>query len=140
VLYLDASAIEKLIVPESESEPLRNWLANRTDLVSSSLVGVEVLRAARRTLSAITPDARGAEDERLIHQSELALSRVATVTPDRQILDLAGRIEPAMLRTLDAIHLATALTIDGLEGLVTYDTRLARAAQSAGLVVFSPGA
>jgi len=45
-----------------------------------------------------------------------------------------------MLRTFDAIHLATALTIDGLEGLVTYDTRLARAAQSAGLVVVSPGA
>ncbi len=140
MLYLDASAIEKLIVPESESEQLRNWLANRSDLVSSSLVGVEVLRAARRTLSAITPDAHGAEDDRLIQQSELALSRVATVTPDRQILDLAGRIEPVMLRTVDAIHLATALTIDGLEGLVTYDTRLARAAQSAGLVVFSPGA
>jgi predicted nucleic acid-binding protein len=140
VLYLDASAIEKLVVPEAESDELRSWLGDRTDLVSSSLVGVEVVRAARRTLSAVAPDARTSEGDRLIHQSELALSRVATITPDRAVLDLAARLEPPTLRTLDAIHLATALTLEGLEGVVTYDARLSEAARKVGLAVYSPGA
>ncbi|MBC7461890.1 MAG: type II toxin-antitoxin system VapC family toxin [Thermoleophilia bacterium] len=125
--YLDASAIVKLIIDESESDALETWLADRAT-TSSSLVATETRRAARRSN---IPDARASVED--------VLGRVVLYSIDSRILDQAGRIGPPTLRTLDAIHLATALRLEPeLEAFVTYDLRLAEAAEAVGLRVVAP--
>lgn len=125
--YLDASAIVKLIIDESESDALETWLADRAT-TSSSLVATETRRAARRSN---IPDARASVED--------VLGRAVLYSIDSRILDQAGRIGPPTLRTLDAIHLATALRLEPeLEAFVTYDLRLAEAAEAVGLRVVAP--
>jgi predicted nucleic acid-binding protein len=116
----------KLIVPEPESEALEAALADRV-LVSSEVVEVEVLRAARRA---------GPEAERLV---DLNLAQVSLVPLGARIRRAAGTLAPASLRTLDAIHLATALALsDLLDALIGYDGRLLAAARDRGVAVLSP--
>ena len=129
MVYLDSSAIVKLVVPEPESEALRRFLADHEDRVASGLVRVEVLRALRRTHGGSRATLRRAEQ---------VLAGVALVTVDEAILRDAAALEPGRLRSLDAVHLATALSLEGLEALVTYDLRLGAAAVAAGLEVESP--
>ena len=127
-VYLDSSAILKLIVPEQETDELRGYLRRVGSPVSSELADVEVRRAARRR--------RGHDPRRL----ESVLDDVAFVEIRPEILRLVGRLEPAELRTLDAIHLATALELEGeLEALVTYDRQMLAGARVLGLPVASPG-
>ncbi len=73
-------------------------------------------------------------------ETDVVLSGVALIPLDERIAQVAATIDPLMLRTLDAIHLASALSLGGVEAFVTYDARLAAAAAGAGLAVASPGA
>ena len=128
MVYLDSSAIVKLAVAEPESGALRRYLAGHADRVASALARVEVRHALRRT---------GATPATLRH-AEQVLERIALVAVDEPVLHDAARLAPASLRSLDALHLATALSLDGLEAVVTYDSRLAAAAVDAGLPVAAP--
>jgi predicted nucleic acid-binding protein len=127
-LYLDSSAFVKVIVEEAESTALRGFLAARSSRrVSSALLRTEALRAVRH----LGPDALAAVRE--------GLRRVDLVAIDDRILDAAGILEPRILRTLDAVHLATALAIgDDLYVVVTYDERMVAAAGLVGLATASP--
>ena len=127
-LYLDSSAFVKLAVEESETAALRQFLAERAlRRVSSALLRTEALRAVRH----LGPDALASVRE--------AIRRVDLVAIDDRILDAAGTLEPRVLRTLDAIHLATAMAMgDDLDAIVTYDDRMVEAAGLLGLLVAAP--
>jgi predicted nucleic acid-binding protein len=129
LLYLDASALVKLVVAEPESSALTEFLASWPDRLSSALSLTEIPRALRR--------ARFGSAER--QRAHRVLARISLVDVDRRILTTAASLEPPHLRTLDAIHLATALAVrEDLAGLVTYDRRLATAAERSDLEVFAP--
>ena len=105
------------------------FLAAWPDRLSSALARVEVLRALRR--------ARANRAAR--RRAHRILSHVALIRIDDVVLDAAARLGPPELRSLDAIHLATARSVqDGLAGIVTYDPRLARAAVRSRVKVWSP--
>jgi predicted nucleic acid-binding protein len=128
-LYLDSSALVKLVLPEPETGALMGFLAAWPDRLSSALARVEVLRALRR--------ARANRAAR--RRAHRILSHVALIRIDDVVLDAAARLGPPELRSLDAIHLATARSVqDGLAGIVTYDPRLARAAVRSRVKVWSP--
>ncbi|HSL60024.1 MAG TPA: type II toxin-antitoxin system VapC family toxin [Acidimicrobiales bacterium] len=126
--YVDTSALVKLVVAEPETAALRSWLAAADrDLVASDLVRTELVRAVRRAV----PDRA-----RLARQ---VLESVTLVQITSAIFEAAGRLDPLELRSLDAVHLASALDLgDDLEGVVTYDERLAAAAAVHGVAVNSP--
>lgn len=127
-VYLDSSAIVKLVVSEAESSQLELYLRDWPRRVSSSLVRVEVARAVRVHGAAAVSRAR------------LLLSGLYLVKLDDTLLDAAADLDPPTLRGLDAIHLATArLLRDDLRLVVTYDGRFATAARALGLVVVAPG-
>ncbi len=128
MIYLESSALVKLVVAEPESSALRAYLAGQAGRVSSQLTRVEVLRAVRRANRPQTT----------IRRAEWALEGIALTPLDERILAQAASLDPPRLRSLDAIHLATALSLDGLDALVTYDRRLRDAATDAGLTVASP--
>jgi uncharacterized protein len=129
VLYLDSSAIVKLVAPEPETSALIESLRADPEVVSSALSRVEVIRAVRRI---------GASDDRKERANDV-IDRIALIPMEDTILIRAARLEPPSLRTLDAIHLATALTLGtDLAGLVTYDGKLAEAAVSEGFDVLAP--
>ncbi len=127
-LYLDASAFIKLIVREQESDAVRRYLRKTGGRqVSSSLLRTESLRAVRR----LGPDTLAAVRD--------GLRRIDLIGIDDRLLDTAGLLEPRVLRTLDALHLATALAVgDDLEAIVTYDDRMVEAARLIGLPTVSP--
>jgi predicted nucleic acid-binding protein len=126
-IYLDSSAIVKLAVREPESAALRRYLRNRRPRVSSALARAEVMRAVLGKGEAARKAGR-----RVL--ADLDLLRI-----DNRVLDLAGELLPFELRTLDAIHLATAqrLGVD-LGRLCTYDGRMRDAAEEFGIAVVSP--
>lgn len=127
--YLDASAIVKLAVREPETDALEARLAGREALFSSRLGGTEAVRAARRS---------GSRDA-LARVAE-ALDALFLMEATADILAQAGMLEPPGIRTGDAIHLATALTIRDPElEFITYDDRQAAAARALGLYVSQPG-
>ena len=126
-VYLDASALVKLVVPEPESPALRAELARWDRRVSSALVRAELIRAAARV---------GAAARRL---AERVLTTLDLVAVDDAILDAAGRVRPADLRTLDAVHLVSAQALGpALGGFVAYDARLLAGAQGARLPTIVP--
>jgi len=125
--YLDSSAIVKLAVHEPESAPLRRYLTRRRPVVSSSLARTEVSRA-------LLP--LGAE---AVQRGQDVLARLELARVNDRVLIAAGKLLPADLRSLDAIHLATALELGSdLARLVTYDDRMAAAARGLGLTVSAP--
>jgi len=129
VIYFDTSALAKLVVKEPESDALAAWREQHLDLpiASSMLCRTELPRAVRP----------GGDIAYLRAQLILGDLVQVPLTPD--LLDAAGSL-PGPLRSLDAIHLATALRLrDGLHWLVAYDQRLLDAAQRAGLPTASPG-
>lgn len=126
---MDSSALVKLVLPEPETRALMAFLPAWPDRASSAVARVEVLRAVRRA------GAGRAARRRALR----VLSHVALVRIDGAVLDLAARAAPPDLRSLDAIHLATARSLgDGLGGLVTYDRRLAKAVSRARIKVWAP--
>jgi predicted nucleic acid-binding protein len=129
--YLDASAIVKLAMAESESLALRAWLRERSPLLTSRISTVEVARAIERKSGGSVTRGHAAARE--------AFTSVGLAELDAGIANRAAELGPATLRALDAIHLATALAIgDELAAFVTYDVRLAEAARAAGLEVIAP--
>ena len=129
LLYVDSSALVKLVVAEPETPALMARLSQQPTLVSSAVAAVEVIRAARRASTSQAVAARAREVVRAVH----------LLAVDARVLDHAAELEPRGLRTLEAIHLASALSIqDDLEAMVVYDERLAAAAEAAGLKVLAP--
>lgn len=128
VIYLDSSAIVKVVVREPETDSLLDYLGDKPVRVSSALARVEVLRA-------LLPF--GAEAQ---HRGEQALSAVELITITDSVIDAASRLPPAALRSLDAIHLATAAALEtDLDSVVTYDKRMLDAATAMGLAAIAPG-
>ena len=125
--YIDSSAIVKLVVAEPESNVLRRYLSRRQPLVSSALARTEVARA----LLPSGPEA--------LARGEDALRRIQLLRVNDRVLSEAGRMEPAELRSLDAIHLASASQLGpSVTRIVTYDERMAEAARAIGWSVASP--
>lgn len=125
--YLDTSALVKLCWPEPESAALRRYLRSWPLRVSSTLIRTETLRAAARQ-----PVPRLAGARRL-------LRGLALIDIDRALLDQAGVLTPPEARSLDAVHLATALALGPELGvMVTYDQRMSEAATAQGLDVAAP--
>lgn len=128
MVYLDSSAIVELLVSEGDATALHRYLATRRYRVSSALTRVEVLR----TLVRLDADAE------TLARAEETLARIASIPMDDSVLSEAGRLEPPRLRTRDAVHLATALSLSAVKVVVTYDHRLREAAVAAGLRVSAP--
>jgi hypothetical protein len=129
VYYIDTSALVKLVVREPETDALRRLLA-RVDprqVVTGAIARAELLRAARR------------RDEATVSKAREVLDAVARLTLTEARLDRAGTLDPPVLRTLDAIHLAGALELGpSLTALVAYDERLLAAAAANAIPVVSP--
>jgi predicted nucleic acid-binding protein len=129
MIYLDSAAVVKLAHAEPESGALRRWLDGRaeTGWISSILTEIEAFRALARY-------APGA-----VSRLPAVLDQIDLIDLDPRIRILAQTVEPATVRSLDAVHLGTALhSRSGLSSFVTYDKRLLDAAQMAGLPVNSP--
>ena len=127
MIYLDSSAIVKLVVRESESTALRSFMRSHRDRISCSLARTEVPRAVRH----LGPAA--------VRRARLVLDRVHLIRLDDSLLDAAATLDARVLRSLDAIHLAAAQRVAAdLEVLVTYDARMAEAAAGLGFVVHAP--
>ena len=129
MIAFDSSALVKLVVQEPESAALEAWLSDRAPVsaTASDLVRVEVVRAVART------DSTGVA----VARSLLAGVDLVPITQD--LLETAADLGPPSLRSLDAVHLATVLSLESaLEAFVVYDDRMARAATEAGLPVVAP--
>ncbi|HUY43740.1 MAG TPA: type II toxin-antitoxin system VapC family toxin [Acidimicrobiales bacterium] len=126
VWYLDTSAFLKLITMEDESPAMRRWFSSHESVWSSQLLHIEALRVGAR----LGIDVGVIED---------ALETISLVLPSVATFFVAGQLSPPSLRSLDALHLATAMEIgDDLEGIVAYEGRLSDAARAASLEVFTP--
>lgn len=128
-IYLDASALVKLVQLEAESAALRNYLRRHRseERLSSALSRVEVVRAVSRA---------GPEP---ITRARSVLARLHLVPMDRHLLDVAAELGPPVLRSLDAIHIASAHLLRAeLRAVVTYDARMAAAARALRLPVAAP--
>ena len=129
MIYLDTSAFVKLIRGERETPALQAFLRERPEapLVSSALLVLETRRAVLRQ----APDQ--------LARADLLLTRIDQVDITRAVLEAASHLPDPALRSLDSLHLATALQLDrDLEALVTYDSRLAAAAGRQRLPVVTP--
>lgn len=128
VVYLDSSAIVKLIFDEPETDALQRFLADRPSRFSSVVARAEVIRAARSV-----------GDDLVVGRAHDVLDGLDFIELDSQTVRRAAGVEPRSVRTLEAIHLAAALSLEpDLAGIVVYDTRLAAAARAAGLTVWAP--
>lgn len=134
MIYLDSAALVKLVRVEAESQALVDWLNGQAGqrLVASALVEVEVPRALRRSQPAV------------LGAVAATLARIDRIEIDAAVRATAAAYVDPALRSLGAVHLATAdqLVASGktVVAFVTYDTLLAAAAQAAGLDVVAPGA
>lgn len=130
MIYLDSSALLKLLFQESESDALADWLGAQESVgtVSSELARVEILRACRRLDPATVPVAQS------------LLSQLDLIPLTRPVVEQAAHVGAPSLRSLDALHLASALSLAAdLTSFVAYDHRLLSAAAEAGLEPLSPG-
>lgn len=134
LFYADASALVKLIRDEPESGALRTFVTGG-DIVSCELVLAEVPRAVRR---AVARDPR-LPQEVLIRRAGELLDAVGLQPLERGLLLGAGALDEPALRTLDAIHVAAAISLSPLDAFVTYDERQGAAARLAGLRTIAPG-
>jgi uncharacterized protein len=131
LLYLDSSALVKLVLPEAESGALLESLSAWPARITSELARVEVVRAARRAT------AHPAIEQR----AEEVLAGLFLLKIDNEILRGAARLEPRTLRSLDAVHLASALSLGAdLGAIATYDASMATAAAAYRLEVLAPQA
>ena len=128
-LYLDTSALVKLVVAEAESTPLRRYLGDFTEdtRITSALARAELIRAVAR---------QGSME--IIQHARRVVGALDLIALTTAALDRAGEIPPPEMRTLDAIHLSAALAAPDLRALVTYDARLSEAARNAGITVVDP--
>jgi predicted nucleic acid-binding protein len=129
VIYLDSSALVKLVFEEPESNALAQWLADRyeTPKISSQLATIELIRACRR------------RDEEAVAEARVLLEGIDLVPLTGDLIEHAAAVGPRELRSLDAIHLASARSIgEDVTALVAYDARLQTAAVAAGFQVAAP--
>jgi predicted nucleic acid-binding protein len=126
-VYLDASAAVKLVVTEPESAALRRFLSDQVTRVSNRILAVELVRAVKR------------RSPSLLDQAQALFRVMEFVELDAGVAEHAAGLEPVALRSLDAIHLASALAIGSeLHAFITYDARQADAARALGLTVAVP--
>jgi predicted nucleic acid-binding protein len=126
-VYLDTSVLGRVLLNESDTQAIRRELGHFELHVSSRLMSVELYRVGLR--------------EDLVEDVERLLSGKVLIPIDEEILGSAETINPSMVRTLDAIHLATAIRLanaEQLDTLMTYDKQLASGAREHGLEVLSP--
>lgn len=129
LLYLDSSALVKLVLPEKETSALLSALEHWPERVTSEIALVEVVRAARRASDSAQVRERARQVMEAIHLIRL----------DRDLLDSATRLAPVTLRSLDSIHLASALALGSdLGAFAAYDRGLRHAARLAGVKVLAP--
>jgi len=129
MIYLDSAAVVKLVHAEPESAALRSWLDERAEIqwISSVLTEIESFRALAR------------HAPRAASRLPAVLDQIDMIDLDQRVRMLAQTVTPATVRSLDAIHLGTALCSgSSLTSFVTYDKRLLDAAQAAGLPIDSP--
>ena len=127
IVYADTSALMKLVRAEDGAAALQGWLAeHRARLVTSAIGGVELRRAAAR----VSADHMATADA--------LLTQIDILQVESGALDLAARVAPPTLRTLDALHLAAAVMIVDLDAVLCYDDRLAQALSRIGLNVVAP--
>lgn len=127
MIYIDTSALLRLVFPDDTTPTLRLFLGEDPALVSSTLLLVEARRGTWR------------RSVRRLAQVDVLLREVEIVGVDDAVIESAGRLPDPGLRSVDAIHLATALLIrEDVDALLTYDDRLAQAARSHGLPVAAP--
>ena len=127
MIYADTSALAKLLIPETETAALRSWISRQDARLVTNSVGVVELR---RLAARVSQQALGAATVLLGRIDRLALTPAA--------LALAGELPPPEVRTLDALHIASAAELLELQVLLTYDRRMAEAATHFGLPVESP--
>lgn len=128
LVYLDSSAVMKLIFQERETDALVEFLRDWPHRTSSTLAQVEVMVGVRRV-----------DDEDIHREARDILKGIHLVDPDQSTFAAACMLNPPIVRTLDAIHLATAVSLGHeLAGMVVYDRRLAEAARHAGITVWAP--
>ena len=128
--YLDSSALVKLVVLEAESRALALYVRDVSAVYTSALSEVEVPRGVRSAGGTGLPE----------RSTRTLLDRCEIVDCHAEVRRVAADFEPAGLRSLDAVHLASALRVQHLiDAFVTYDRRLAAAARDAGLPVVAPG-
>lgn len=126
VAYVDSSALVKLVLDDPDSPAMFRWYVESLNVVTSRIGVVETRRAA----------ARGTHDPEHL---DVILGSIGVVELGEDIARSGAIVGPARLRTLDAVHLATAVTlVPDLEAFVTYDDRLAEAARAIGLPVLRP--
>jgi predicted nucleic acid-binding protein len=127
-IYLDSSALVKLVFDEVETAALQRFLRKWPVRASSAIAAIEVRRLARRV-----------DDQAVDRCARDVMNRLHVIGFDPGLLRHAGELEPRTLGSLDAIHLATALSLlPDLAGIVVYDSRLSKAAAAAGLQTFAP--
>ncbi|HEY8871133.1 MAG TPA: type II toxin-antitoxin system VapC family toxin [Candidatus Limnocylindrales bacterium] len=124
--YIDSSALVKLVVEEAESGTMYRWWLEAERVTTSRIAVIETVRAA----------ARRSHDPQ---HRDLVIDELEIIELDEAIAVRAAALQPPSLRTLDAIHVASALPLlSELDAFVTYDLRLAEAARALGLPVVSP--
>jgi predicted nucleic acid-binding protein len=126
-VYLDSSALVKLVILEGESSALAGHLRDHPNRASCALARVEVVRAVR------------AHGQSALRRAGQLLERIWLLRLDDALLDQAAALNGTTLRSLDAIHLAAAQTLgEGLAEVITYDNRMANAARQLGLPIAAP--
>lgn len=132
----------KLVLEEPHSQPLAAAVADWPEMVSSALAEVEVYRAVIRATDEVREGVRAEQVEalraQLLARADAVLNRLGLLSIDDRTLKAAARLRPAVLRSLDAIHLATALDLADLDLFVAYDPRLRNAAEAEGLRCVTP--
>lgn len=132
IYYADASALVKLVRKEPESDALHAYIEG-ANLVSSELALTEVMRAAHRLAARDRRSLR-----RLLERAAEVIDMIGLRPLDYPLLATAGAFAESALRTLDAIHVATAVDLHPIDSFVTYDERQAAAARLAGLRTVAP--
>ncbi len=124
--FVDTSALAKLVLDEPETDALQAWVPGK-DLTTSDFACMELTRVVRKN----APDRES--------EIEVALEGIYVAETEPEILAAAARLEPRTVKSLDAVHLASALQWGiNLDGLVTYDRSLASAARFNGVTVVAP--
>ncbi|WP_030894213.1 type II toxin-antitoxin system VapC family toxin [Streptomyces sp. NRRL F-5053] len=143
MIYLDSCALVKLISREKETDALVAFLEARPDQrhVTSALAVTEIMRVIRRARCG--PQGQALLDEstftRLLEAAEKRLNATDQIDVDATVLKAAGALEEFNIRSLDAIHLVSALALGpSLTSFVTYDDRLRVHAENRGLQADSP--
>lgn len=135
VFYADASALVKTLLMEKESAALRAYLEG-ADVVSCDLVLAEIPRALHRAACV----GRSPSLDLLLGRARELVDELALLPLDPSLLAGAGALAEPALRSLDAIHVAAAVSLHPIDAFVTYDERQAAAARLVGLRTVAPGA